>query len=458
MNNKLNLVAFVLFLITFSQCSFEQNKAFTDKYDLNFDLKLKKSITWRSDPTSPFVFGQDITQTINDKHPMCFVQIKNGLNPLTLNGKIEQNILMPETKASSISIHLRCRNENLKVACLIISGLDERERVLYSDTLSILGSYGYVWEAFNTSVSKHNVALLHLSIEVEGINNLPNQRLDLDKIEITIDGKSINDFPQRTLPTISDMKNSDFIPLSFSDTNYYKKITALRERKIIAIGESIHGSETITEAAIQLIKYQVENNHCKLIILEQPIEIILRYNRFIQGDAQFKIENFTKDLSISSSSPRVIVGLLNWLKQYNEKAKDKVWLMGMDLSQYISNAHVAERLQSYIYLISQNKKCDLLDSLYSKLVKYESFPQALYILNKNKEIKNILGNNDFIILNLGYKIYPQELEEFYTKVAPVKLMCVFMVSLERLRYSPIPIWVWRSRRSSSTSVSRGLSL
>lgn len=36
--------------------------------------------------------------------------------------------------------------------------------------------------------------------------------------------------------------------------------------------------------------------------------------------------------------------------------------------------------------------------------------------------------DDFIILNLGYKIYPQELEEFYTKVAPVKLMCVFMVS------------------------------
>jgi len=35
---------------------------------------------------------------------------------------------------------------------------------------------------------------------------------------------------------------------------------------------------------------------------------------------------------------------------------------------------------------------------------------------------------DFIVLNPCEKIYPQELEDFYTKIAPVKEMCVFMVS------------------------------
>nr|MBU1327622.1 1-acyl-sn-glycerol-3-phosphate acyltransferase [Candidatus Omnitrophota bacterium] len=35
---------------------------------------------------------------------------------------------------------------------------------------------------------------------------------------------------------------------------------------------------------------------------------------------------------------------------------------------------------------------------------------------------------DFIILNFGRKIYPEEIEAFYTKVAPVKEMCVFTVS------------------------------
>ena len=38
------------------------------------------------------------------------------------------------------------------------------------------------------------------------------------------------------------------------------------------------------------------------------------------------------------------------------------------------------------------------------------------------------GFRDFIILNSGEKIDPQELEDFYTKIAPVKEMCVFTVA------------------------------
>lgn len=35
---------------------------------------------------------------------------------------------------------------------------------------------------------------------------------------------------------------------------------------------------------------------------------------------------------------------------------------------------------------------------------------------------------DFIVMNSEFKIYPEELEEFYTKVAPIKEMCVFTIS------------------------------
>jgi len=36
--------------------------------------------------------------------------------------------------------------------------------------------------------------------------------------------------------------------------------------------------------------------------------------------------------------------------------------------------------------------------------------------------------NNFIILNSGEKIYPEEIEEAYKKVAPIKDMCVLIVS------------------------------
>jgi long-chain acyl-CoA synthetase len=44
-------------------------------------------------------------------------------------------------------------------------------------------------------------------------------------------------------------------------------------------------------------------------------------------------------------------------------------------------------------------------------------------------MKNFIGKfKDFIIINLGETIYPEEIEKVYTKVAPVKEMCVFIVS------------------------------
>ncbi|MFA5005115.1 MAG: 1-acyl-sn-glycerol-3-phosphate acyltransferase [Candidatus Omnitrophota bacterium] len=43
-------------------------------------------------------------------------------------------------------------------------------------------------------------------------------------------------------------------------------------------------------------------------------------------------------------------------------------------------------------------------------------------------IKDIVDKfNDFIILNSGKIIFPEEIEEFYTKIAPIKEMCVFTV-------------------------------
>ena len=56
-------------------------------------------------------------------------------------------------------------------------------------------------------------------------------------------------------------------------------------------------------------------------------------------------------------------------------------------------------------------------------------------------IKDLITRlKDFIILNSGEKIYPEEIEEFYTKVAPVKEMCIFTVSkLEGVKRSKV-LW------------------
>lgn len=389
MKNGYQMYLLVLYFLINAQCSFSQNHSFTDKYNFNFELR--KS-SWTFEPMLPVVIELDSTQTIHGKNPLCLAQVKFG-KP-TLKGALQHSILLPATKADSLTVYLNCKSKNLQNARLIVSGINEREGVLYSDTLSLLGSKE--WQIFSRSVPIKDVAILHLSIEAEGIKSNSEQRLSLDKIEIKIDGKDINDFQLPTIPSFPDIKKSDIISLSFSDNSSYSKLPDLENRKIVAIGETIHGSETITEAAAQLIKYQVKYNNCKLILLEIPTEQTFLWNRFIQGDNLYTKEDLTQDFTHFRFSPRIMLDLFNWLKQYNEKVKDKVWLLGMD--QEIGGHNSEIYLFDYIYRINENKHHLLLDSLCLKLLDPKTFPQALQILDKNKDIEKLLGEKEYKIL------------------------------------------------------------
>jgi len=394
-NSYRTFLVFLYFLI-YALTSLGQNHSFTDKYDLNFDFQKNKNTSWIADPVFPFNISKDTSQTINSKNPLSFVQKKH--EPV-LYATMLQKILLPKTKADSITVSLRCESKNLQMARIIISGITDREVVLYSDTLLALRLDG--WHTFSRSVSKRDVSFLHLNIQAMGIERPSVQRFNIDKIELKLDGKDINEFPFTTIPNLPDIIKSDIISLSSTDKDSYKKIPELENRKIVAIGETIHGSETINETAVQLIKYRVENNHCKLILLEIPLEQTFQINRFIQGDTLFKIEDFTKDLSALLYSPKVMIELLNWLKKYNANRNDKVWLWGMDM--YISHTHSANTLFEYIDNINK-KRSVLLDSLCLQLYNYNSFPKALQFIERHSEIDKLLGKTEYEIFHYCLKM------------------------------------------------------
>lgn len=395
MKNRYQFFLVVLYFLIYTQPTLGQNHSFTDKYDLNFEYQKKKNSCWLVDPNLPMYLRIDSSQTLNGKKPLCFTQIKNAKFALKLEGTMQQRILLPKTNADSITISLNCKSKNLQFAKMIISGITDLEVVLYSDTLSLLGSDE--WKTYSRSVSGHNVAFLNLNIQVEGINSDSEQRLYLGKIKMKLERKDINDFPLPTISIIPDIKKNDIISLSPSDKDSYKKIHELEDKKIVAIGETTHGSETINETAVQLIKYRVENNHCKLILLELPTETTLGWNRFIQGDSLFKIKNFNKDLQISLLSPRVMIDLLNWLKQYNANVKDKVWLLGMDLN--FKTIQTSGYYFEYIDNINKNIKNIQLDSLCLKLYNPRSYPQALQFLEHHKELEVLLGKTEYEIFH-----------------------------------------------------------
>ena len=131
--------------------------------------------------------------------------------------------------------------------------------------------------------TNRGAAMLHLNIVAQGTKSYTEQKLYLDKIEIKIGGKDINEGPLPSTPIMANLKKSEIISLSLSDTNSFKRIPEIGNHKIVALGETIHGSESINEAAVELIKYQVLHNQCRFILLELPTEQSLYWNRYIQG-------------------------------------------------------------------------------------------------------------------------------------------------------------------------------
>jgi erythromycin esterase-like protein len=394
MKDKYQLISLCLFLLLYTQYSLGQTNSFTNKYDLGFDLRNKKIISWKPELSNFLEVRQDSSQTINEKNPLYLSQVMFNKFAFRLKGSILQTILLPMIKSDSITVSLNCKSKNLSTAWMIITGIDAKENVLITDTLFVNGSND--WNKFSRKVSIKGVEFLNLAIQVEGIKTNSDQRLYLDKIEIKINGKGLDEFPLPVVPVIPDLKKSDIISLSLSDNNSFNKIAELKIKKIVAIGETIHGSESITETAFNMIKHQVEFNNCKLILLELPLDLTLRWNRFVQGDIKFKIEDLSQDMRLYLFSPRAMIDFLTWLKQYNEKEKDKVSILGMDIN--ISSIGLSLNLFDFIYRIDENKHSNLLNSLCSNLLSDKTFPQAYLYLEKNNEIADLLGKNEYEIL------------------------------------------------------------
>lgn len=385
----------VLCLFICMQSSFSQNDSFTERYNLNFMPHNKAKSDWLVTPFSSTIIQQDSSQFIHGKYPLCLAQVKFDKSfSFSLKGSIKQKIFLPDIKFDSLTVFINCKSENLQNARLIIAGITNSEDILYSDTLSLLGFKN--WNRFSRSIPTHDVAMLYLGIEAEGQKGNTKQRLYIDQIDLKVGEKDINDFPQPTIPLIPSFKNKNIVSLSFSDSGSYRRISTLQNKKIISLGETVHGSETITEATVQLIKNQVETNNCKLILLEIPIEKSFIWNRFIQGDSLFSNEKLAQHLPLTLYSPKALLNLLNWLKQYNKNTNNKVWLFGIDLD--ITAKEIPIFLFDYINKINEQKHNRLLDSLCIGLYNYQSYPKTLQLLERNKNFEILLGKNEYTIL------------------------------------------------------------
>ena len=319
-----------------------------------------------------------------------------------------EKILLPSGNFNNGLIALTCKGENLKQADFIIIGYDMYENIVSIDTLHALSkTRSSAWQTFRKNIPLENTVFLSFVVATQGIDSSYHhfngrfsynafghadstctQYFLMDKIEIFLDGTPIDSFPlnEHILPL--SINPSDVIPLSFEDERLYAGIPELKTKKIIAIGESFHGSETMAKTAVQLIKHQVKNNNCKLVVLEAGGEEMLIFNRFVQGDPSISLDKVNEFLKFWLVSPEQLKDLFLWLKNYNATTDKKVWLLGMDYDWTVYHRKIA--LAEYLLTINNGLNLHFINEICRDLLDREKFtgqqnPEVIYDLwLKNK--------------------------------------------------------------------------
>lgn len=192
-----------------------------------------------------------------------------------------------------------------------------------------------------------------------------------DNLEISVNGKAIADKAIKSILTQKQLfnlrkntfaLNTDWASEDFTDLQNLK---IADETRIIGLGEGTHGTSEYFKMKTRLIKYLVQNKGYTLIGFEAFLLECEAINKYIltgEGDPKQAL----KGLMFWCWNTKEVLALVEWLKTYNQTAKNKVKFVGID-GQFSLSA--LPTLKKYAQEIDEN----LLKEISTYFTIYEAF-------------------------------------------------------------------------------------
>jgi erythromycin esterase-like protein len=365
---------FLLFLLFLLSCS-QEKTAVKAVYNLDFsNVEIKNSKWYYS--FEPFAHIDSTEKKINGKYPICFEQdfhpvIQNIYPSFQL--VLHQQLFIPQTVYLSDTIRVSIRNKcyNLSEGWLKFFCTDANDNLLYSDSIDI--NNDNCWEYKEVTFPVIHAEKMLLGIYALGYD-YPSpklrevQKLYIDRIGVTVNNKDIEDFNYQPTTEKVALNQNQIINLIPTEVNSFAQIPIPNSKTIIGIGESVHGSKSISEIEVQMMKKLIENHNCRLLLFEANMYQMLLANLFIQGKFSENSTNILNETaSYTTFSSTLFCDFMWWLRKYNETVTDKVRVYGiLDLNYHI----YVNPLFDYLYAF-YNKQTDsevhpLLQLLYDR--------------------------------------------------------------------------------------------
>ncbi|MFS2724385.1 TraB/GumN family protein [Bacteroides thetaiotaomicron] len=361
-------------------------KKYIDAYNLHFSMENKTSVEYPWMENAAYT-GCAINYMVKELDRTLFTKkYLKGFPCGHLRTELEQRVLLPIHKEKRGLVTFEGKGENIKVVSIIVDGINDKEKCVFSDTVSFVP--GDSLSSISKRILLDGVDMLNIRIRAEGAADR-EAYIAFSKLDIMVGNKNINEYSVRDLPKLSLPKGFDYIPFRLNEENLSSNIAVMKDRRIIAFGESVHGNNSIRHLVYKLMMESVENQDCKLVIWEMPMEKSLVYNRYVLDD------EFVLDSTELSPLDEQRIIFMKGVKRYNsgKREGDKVRLLGMDYNSVCNSAqNSAIDIFDFVTHLNREWKIPEVDRL-SVLLMEKDWKDAIEYLQTHKSnLQKILTN------------------------------------------------------------------
>lgn len=252
------------------------------------------------------------------------------------------------------SVHFSFYCNSLKVDSLLLKVNLYRDNEIFLDQLV----YPLNMNGPNL-ISFRNTDAAVMDVHIHGKSMMQYDSIALKITDFNISTVN-NDLDRAVCGYQSLISNMDVTPLF-----EINKLDEFKTRKIIGLGESIHGSRSIIQKKKEITEKLCEDKDIKLICFEVGMDMVMNWDLYIQGVLP---ENYLKkiedDVTVSFGEPEITIELLSKLRVINKERRieDRIHVVGLDLR--INDFYVFEYFKAYKNLRKQE---DFLNDIFFKM-------------------------------------------------------------------------------------------
>lgn len=327
------------------------------------------------------VFGLSSKKDKNDNnHP----KVVNLLTRATKKGVYACSFENMRGENVAVDVHIRYRTGNCQLAQLVMYRFRQNTELISSDTLTLPSAEN--WTNVSRKFLTKGCDLFTLSLEVQGSSKKKPGVLSIENFTYTANG----------LPLPSTI-NQPVCPIKDSDIQTWQDLLSspLMDKKILALGEAIHGTDGLPSLIFSLMKERVMHHQTRCILLEMPTELILPLNRYVKNDQRFY--QAYQDVAKRINGMLLTDSLLHffeWVKDYNAAHNNEISIFGVDQSL----TRMDSQIDLYKFLNTLGKKEEVSTLCQALKQSNPNTKHILQLLDANNYLKKELTDTELLLL------------------------------------------------------------